>query len=193
MADYRIEELSEMQKCLMTAMKGEIAKGVDCLNADEAGKVIDMIKDLSEAIYYQTVTSAMDDEQTPKYGYNNRRYSNGEYAPAGRGRMGYNPVVEQMPYIDGYLRDPSFSEKMKMGYDHYPDMRYGEAYRSYMNSKRHYTATNSHTDKEEMEAHANQHVADTIATIREIWKSADPEMKKQIKADFTKLLGDMTV
>lgn len=44
-----------------------------------------------------------------------------------------------------------------------------------------------------MDAHAAEHVGDTLATIREIWKTADPEMKKRIKADFTTLVNEMTV
>lgn len=73
------------------------------------------------------------------------------------------------------------------------DPRYGRAYNEYKESRRYYTETNSPTYRQEMDAHAAEHVGDTLATIREIWKSADPDMKKRIKADFTTLVNEMTV
>ena len=42
-----------------------------------------------------------------------------------------------------------------------------------------------------MDRHANEHVMDTIATIREIYKAADPELRTRIKGDLTKLVGEM--
>lgn len=44
-----------------------------------------------------------------------------------------------------------------------------------------------------MNAHALEHVSDTIATMRDIWKSADPDLKKRMKSDFTNLLSEMTI
>ena len=42
-----------------------------------------------------------------------------------------------------------------------------------------------------MTRHANEHVADTMETVREIYKSADPDLKKRIKTDLTKLISEM--
>ena len=69
--------------------------------------------------------------------------------------------------------------------------RQGQAYNEYQSAKRHYTMTNSQTDKDEMTRHANEHVADTMETVREIYKSADPDLKKRIKTDLTKLISEM--
>lgn len=52
-------------------------------------------------------------------------------------------------------------------------------------------ATNSQEDREMMERNADKHVYNSITTVREIYKAADPEMKKRIKADLTKLVGEM--
>ena len=54
-----------------------------------------------------------------------------------------------------------------------------------------YAATNSQEDREMMERNADKHVYNSITTVREIYKAADPEMKKRIKADLTKLVGEM--
>lgn len=42
-----------------------------------------------------------------------------------------------------------------------------------------------------MNRHASEHVSDTIETLREIYKGADPELKKRIKADMNKLISEM--
>lgn len=42
-----------------------------------------------------------------------------------------------------------------------------------------------------MDAHATEHLANTVATIREIWKHADPEMRNRMKSDITVLMNDM--
>ena len=49
-----IEKLSERAEC-------EFAKGIDNVDTCEMGKVVDMMKDLSEAMYYRTLTHAMDE------------------------------------------------------------------------------------------------------------------------------------
>lgn len=219
--EHKMHEMKEMKCSLIDAMKAEFRKGMDAVNVDEAGKVIDMIKDLAEAEakcweaeYYKTVVEAMEEEEEPRYGYNNRRYSNGRYAPSGRGMVrGFRPFVDQEPYIDAYLNDPNFEENMKhgrMGYGdrnsmqrmngngndregYNEDRRYGQAYNNYRTSRKYYTETHAATEKEAMHRHANEHVMDTIATIRDIWAGAEPEQKKKMKQDFQNLLNEMTI
>lgn len=38
-----------------------------------------------------------------------------------------------------------------------------------------------------------QEVANTLESIRTIWSSSDPELKKRMKADLTALVGELTV
>lgn len=212
--ESKVCEVEEMSCCLISKLKAEFDKGLDCVNTAEAGEVTDMIKDLAEtkrnlceAMYYETVVEAMEDGEESRYGYNPNRYSSGRYAPTGRGRRGYmnRPYLDQKPYIDAYLENPTeMRENMRMGYDGRGDMhmadpykewdqRYGKAYNEYKNSRRHYTETKNATDKHEMESHATEHIMDTIATVREIYKSSDPELRKKIKDDITKLVSEMTV
>ena len=89
-----------------------------------------------------------------------------------------------MGYTDGKMMDPR-SEQNNM------DSRYGRAYNDYKTSRRHYTETKSPEDKKEMDTHAEEHVRDTIATIRDIWGDADPNLKRRMREDVTKLLGEM--
>lgn len=230
-AMMKMEEIRELKNTLLDTVKAEVAKGVQCVDTKEAGEVIDMIKDLAEAekccmeaCYYTKIVEAMDETSEDVYGYNNRRYSNGRYAPKGRGRMmGYNPTMMQMPYMMDYLDDPEdFEYRMgysgqggnsgsrsgsmggrgnrsqsgsrggSYGYDG-GDGRYGMPYRQYRDSRRYYTETHSPEAKQDMDAYASEHVGDTITSIREIWKDADPEMRRKLKNDFTKLVDEMKV
>jgi hypothetical protein len=57
-----IERLKNMKDSLMSCVEGQFS---DLKNTDthELGEAIDMIKDLSEAVYYCTVTEAMDKKE----------------------------------------------------------------------------------------------------------------------------------
>ena len=59
----------EIKECLENALYEQVNHDMAGLNADEAGKVTDMIKDLAqaakysaEACYYKTITGAMHEE-----------------------------------------------------------------------------------------------------------------------------------
>lgn len=53
-----IKMMEKMQKCLMECVHEEM-EDLASVDTKELGEAIDMIKDLSEAIYYCTVTEAM--------------------------------------------------------------------------------------------------------------------------------------
>lgn len=212
--DKCLDDLCEMKQTIMDGFKAELANGVHNVNTEEAYKVVDIIKDLAEterncleSEYYKAVIEAMGQDNAERYGYlpndrwtyrdvmgyNNRHYGNGRFATRGSGTMGYNPTIRQMPYIRDYLDNPEeFSRDMRMGY-HDPDYneRYGRAYNEYKTAKRYYTENHTDQNKIEMNRHATEHLTDTIATIRDIWSSADSDMKKRMKADLSGLLGEM--
>lgn len=213
----KFEDLHDLKKRLLCCMNDALAKGVDQVSANELGEVSDIIKDLAEteklcleACYYKTVIEAMgeEDEEEERYGYRPRPRLHLRYPR-------HKPMVDQMPYVEDYLenKDIGMERNMRLGYD--PDRRmqrrssetgrykddgdtmrdnrYGQAYNEYTQSRRHYTMTNSAADKDEMSVHAQQHIADTMTTIRDIWKTADPELRKRMKADLTALVNELTV
>lgn len=53
-----MERLKMMKDMLMGVVEGQMTH-LDCVDTEELGDVIDMIKDLEEAMYYCTVTEAM--------------------------------------------------------------------------------------------------------------------------------------
>ena len=159
-----------------------------------------------------------DDEEDGRMGYNSRHYANGRFAPKGRGtRMGYIPdMMMQYPYIYGYVNDPDFEDNMKnrrmpyqprragnrsqsgsrMGYDDWDwdpddDPKQSKEYNEYKRAKRHYTESKSPADKQQMDEHAMKHMNQAIDSFREMWKDADPAMRKRMKTDLTALVGEM--
>lgn len=168
-----------------------------------------------KAYYYETVVKTMNDaEHGARYddegrmGYDHWRYADGRFAPKGHGhntRGGYNPMT---PYEDGmilpYYMD-MHDKNYVMGYHgetprhmdgsdgtrNTQHPRYGYPYENYMNARRHYTETKDPSHKEMMDSMAMEHISDSMGTIRDIWKNADPTLKKRMKADLTTLVGEM--
>lgn len=115
-----LEKIAECAKCEMDE------KGIEHINTKEFGEVADIIKDLSEALYYRTITVAMDDAEygvdynwEGRKGYDEWRYKSGRFAPKGRGmRMGYEepPYYHMMQEDMEYMRDMDKKDMGKMYY-----------------------------------------------------------------------------
>ncbi|MBQ5918707.1 MAG: hypothetical protein IIW92_09120 [Lachnospiraceae bacterium] len=64
-----MEELKSMKKNLINCVQGQINGNLKEVDAKELGEAVDMIKDLEEAIYYATITKAMNDGDKEKKKY----------------------------------------------------------------------------------------------------------------------------
>lgn len=58
-----MENLKKMKECLMSKVEAQIYGNLDQVNAEELGAAIDMIKDLSEAVYYCTIIESMEEQE----------------------------------------------------------------------------------------------------------------------------------
>lgn len=63
-----MEQLKMMKHKLTECVEKQINGNLEYTNAQELGEAVDMIKDLSEAIYYCTITEAMEDKSNVKNG-----------------------------------------------------------------------------------------------------------------------------
>ena len=112
--EMELEPIKDMCKKLEEAVKHELNKGIENVDAKELGEVVDMIKDLYEAkekivkaCYYKGVLEAMEEhdfededeiEDEGRRGYRGqRRDSRGRYM-SNRGRRGYESRM--MPDMD---------------------------------------------------------------------------------------------
>lgn len=57
-----MEKLKSMKEMLVGCVQGQLTH-LDTVDAQELGAAVDMIKDLSEAIYYCTITEAMEEKE----------------------------------------------------------------------------------------------------------------------------------
>lgn len=57
-----MERLKSMKESLMTCAQSQIGGNLHEVDAKELGEVVDMIKDLEEAIYYCTIVKAMEEK-----------------------------------------------------------------------------------------------------------------------------------
>ena len=102
-----MEKLKQMKECLIGMVEGQIYGNIDKVDAQELGAAVDMIKDLSEALYYCSITEAMEEE--------------GKEDKEGKGKHGmmYYPrttPMYRMPYpypIEMY--DPRYRERYNSG------------------------------------------------------------------------------
>ena len=59
-----MEKLKHIKHKLVELVEVEVEENLQGVDTKELGEVIDMIKDLAEAIYYCTVTEAMEDKSS---------------------------------------------------------------------------------------------------------------------------------
>ena len=115
------ERLKYMKETLMCVVESQLCN-IEKVDTQELGEAIDMIKDLEEALYYCTVTKAMEGNGWKKGEEENGeeiRYNRG--SSNGRGNSGSSDSTR---YMDGMMR--------------YNDMREGRSPKSrvmYMESK----------------------------------------------------------
>lgn len=181
--------------------------GIENIDTSEMGQVVDMMKDLAEAIYYRELTKAMQEfdaedimEMLDRYGvgrkfYDHYRYADGRFAPKGSGtyRRGY----EELPY---YHMTPEMYRNMEQYRDmdrgsgrmHYtePSMisdsgshmesRYDMAKRNYIESKELYRG-NTAEDKEHKMKELEKYTREIGSDIAEVISDASPEEKALLK------------
>ena len=189
-----IEKLSE-------CAKSEMESGIENVDTCEMGKVVDMMKDLSEAMYYRTLTKEMDEstseetlEMFERYGdgrrfYDKYRYADGRFAPKGRGtRRGY----EEQPY---YHMNPDMYREHEPEYWRDMDRKDGKMYYTepitmesrYDNAKRMYTETKAKhnsgsVEDKQLTLTEGEKMRNVIIDERmEMVSAATPVMKNRIK------------
>lgn len=216
-----IDDLKSQIMCCVKGQFANGIHAVDTNEAKEAIDMIKDLaeakKDCYKAEYYKTVIEAMEEGGEPTYGYNGRRYNSGRYAPKGEGHMGYTrpyePYMDDAPYLKAYMTDPEDFKNHMIGYTG-PDThgniggspmrremtserygmdipKYGKAWNEYESARRHYTETHSQADKDKMTMHANEHVNDTVSSMKEMYMNADPNLRMQMKDSLTRLINDM--
>ena len=197
-----IKRMHEMIEKLSEAAECEFSKGIENVDTCEMDKVVDMMKDLSEAMYYRTLTKAMQESDTEeimemfdKYGddgkryYDMWRYKSGRFAPKGRGtRRGYEEPQYYHMTPDQYKEhDPEYWRDLdrKDGKMYYTEpitmeSRYDKAKRMYTETKAKHNS-GSVEDKQLTLKEGEKMLNVIIDELMEMVSDATPEMKNMIK------------
>ena len=180
--------------------------GIESVDTEEMGQVTDMMKDLAEAMYYRTLTKAMDDsdpeeimEMFERYGdggrryYDHYRYADGRFAPKGRGsyRRGYDepPYYHMTPemyrsmenYRDMDRRDGRmYYSEPTMNSGVHAESRYDMAKRNYTESKELHRG-NTPEDKEQKMKELEKYLREIGSDIAELISDASTEEKNLLK------------
>ena len=206
-----IEKLSESADC-------EFAKGIECVDTEEMGKVTDMLKDLAEAMYYRTLTKSMDEsdpeqvlDMFERYGdgrryYDRYRYADGRFAPKGRGtRRGYDEppywhMTPEMyhdmehdrdidrPHGRMYYTEPTIAADGGMR-----DRREGKSgmsRRSYMESKELHKG-NTPEDKDAKMHDLEKYMKELSEDMAELISDMTPEERTMTKSNLSTLVSKM--
>ena len=197
-----IKRMHEMIEKLSEAAECEFSKGIENVDTCEMDKVVDMMKDLSEAMYCRTLTKAMQESDTEeimemfdKYGddgkryYDMWRYKSGRFAPKGRGtRRGYDepPYYHMTPdqykeHDPDYWRDVErkdgkmyFTEPVTM------ESRYEKAKRGYKEAK-HAHASNTAEDKQAKMKDLEAYLKELSEDVTQLLSDATPEERAMVR------------
>ena len=202
----KYNDICALKHNLLHYVMGQTSAGMSGNPGEVAilGEYIDMIKDLAEAekecqeaCYYESVVEVMENSDMgyDRMGYTPRRTKTGRYKSQPDrsrmdgmddgdmdGRRGYDP------YGGPYTRMMLDNDRDEWDDE---DEQYGKSYNRFRKAKRHYTKTHSEADKQKMKDASNQHMVETVATLREMWDDADPDLRKRMKADLTNLMTTM--
>ena len=198
-----IEELKDMKTQIGNCVKaqiGDLAKA----NTHELGEAIDMIKDLSEAIYYCTITEAMEKKEdepkeinninyytTPVYNkypeasYRDMERTNGYmYYPIGGNNSNMGSGTSRMSGGSNSSMGGSMNYYTEMPYEMMRDPRQGRAAvrrRMYMEGKE------QHKDEQSQLRELEAYLEELSKDVAEMIKDASPEEKATLHQKMTTL------
>ena len=199
-----MDMLKNMKETLMACAQSQMSH-LDSVDAKELGEVIDMIKDLEEAIYYCTITKAMEEKEegkgegkekeyhhyyTEKYMYPPMRYEDDimyydgsgaiSYASNGRGGGGRGSSGGQGGGRSGGNSGGSGSSGGSRYYS--PEYLYN------MDGPRMYTESKAmHQPKATSIKELERYLHELSSDITEMVEEASPEEKQALKKKMTEL------
>lgn len=187
----KLKDLNELKHKLVEAVKMELAGGVEGVDTQEMGEVIDMIKDLAsaekdcmEACYYELVCEAMDGGESERMGYDRWRYASGRFAPKGRGSV--------RGYLPPYMNDSALRAE-PMGYDGRTTRMDGDRMRT-GSATSDYRGRSGYTHEDmtmEDGMTSREKIDKAIGIMGDIWSDASMEDRKTMKTLLRDLLSQM--
>ena len=196
-----IKRMHEMIETLTEVAKCEFDKGIENIDTKEMGEVADMIKDLSEAMYYRTITVAMEDSEygvdydwESRKGYRGQmRDSKGRYMSRRRGYMPmmYDYDLDNMQMDRDMDREHGkmyYTEPMTMRNDNqtHSESRYDRARRGYEETKAMHKSGSVEDKKKNMES-LEHYMKELSEEMAELIESMDASEKTMVRSKLQTL------
>lgn len=201
-----MERLKNIKETLIGCAQGQLSH-LDTVDTKEMGEVIDMIKDLEEAIYYCTITKSMTEKEKEHHyytGYLPTRDIDKRY-----GRMYYDYPYEDYNrddrmYYDGNSNSSSRSNNSNLssgnsssGYNDSRDyqerpfeiIRDRREGRSPMSRKTYMESKEMHHDKTTQMKELEKYLQELSTDITELIAEASPEEKQMMQQKITNLVA----
>lgn len=187
-----IERMKHMKETLMNCVSGQLGD-LSSVDAKELGEAMDMIKDLSEAIYYCTITESMEksDKEKKEYPMNEYRYYPVDYNRYYRdmdreyGNMYYTDYAMNnggsRNYQDGNRQTPGESRNYPIELRDYREGRSPMTRKTYMERKMHGGG------KEAQMHELEKYMQELSSDITEMIDGASPEEKQMLKTKISAL------
>lgn len=171
-----MEQYKMMKQSLMACAQSQM-NNLANVNAKELGEVIDMLKDLEEAVYYCTITKAMEsqgEEKVKEYHYYTQPSYNERDMDRDSGRMYYTPMYYGGNGNGGgsggnrYYTEPHMMRDPKEGRSH-------QVRKSYMESKE------MHKDKASQLKELEKYMQELTQDMVEMIEDASPEERQYLE------------
>ena len=167
-----MEQLKTIKDSLIGVIQGQMGH-LEQVDAKELGEVIDMVKDIEEAIYYCTITKAMEEKE--KGGGNEYHHYYTEYRDMDRphGKMYYSePSGSNMGSFSGNTD----GNRTYMEWE-YPGMRDKREGRSPMSRRTYMEAKEMHQPKTTQMKELEKYLQELSSDIVDMIQDASPEEK----------------
>ena len=187
------EALKTMKEQLMSCVQGQLGD-ISKVDAHELGEVVDMIKDLAEAIYYCTITESMEKSSEDKGETNINYYT----TPTTYNRMMYTDPYRDMEKDGGYMyyttggRGQSSGGGNRGGVNYYTEMpgdmwRDPREGRSPMRRRMYMEGKEMHNDPNSQLRELEAYLQELSTDITEMIKDASPEERATLHQKMTTL------
>ena len=172
-----MEALKTMKTQLEGCVQGQLGN-LDKVDARELGQAIDMIKDLSQAIYYCTITQSMEkaDKKEEQVPVNNINYYT-------------TPEYRNMQRAGGYMYYPASNGGQNTGtMSYYTEMnRDPRQGRSPMRRRMYMEGKEMHKDAKSQLQELEAYMQELSSDITEMIKDASPEERSTLRQKMTTL------
>ena len=189
-----MEQLKHMKESLICCAQSQMGH-LDQVDAKELGEVVKMIKNIEEAIYYCTITEAMNSKENSMNGNNhmmngeNRMYymeprmyypnGNGNRSNSGNNNSNTNRNNETSSNSDMMARDKRDYQEYE--YEYPMEMRDYREGRSPRSRRMYMEAQQSHSDKTTQMRELEKYMQELSQDVIEMIENASPEERQYLE------------